>query len=188
MSVPEDKAALRSRLKQALRQADPAQLAVWDQRIAQRVLELPAFQQARTILSYAPFGREFNADLLNQAILHQGQVLALPLVTGEGLMEARQVESLDQLRPGAYGIREPGPETQPLLTQQIDLLLLPGLAFDLHCYRMGRGGGYYDRYLAAFSGHTIAPTRELQIVTAVPQDPWDRPADLVVTEERLISR
>ena len=186
MSNREEKTTLRNRIKQALREADLTQLAQADQAAVLRVLALPPFQQAQTILSYAPFGREFNADLLNQAILDQGKTLALPLVTGPGQMEARLVESLSQLVPGAYGIREPGPDTPILPPASIDLLLLPGLAFDPACYRMGRGGGYYDRYLARFTGYTIAPTRELQIVPAVPRDPWDRRADLVVTEKRVL--
>ena len=186
MSSPAEKAHLRQQIKQALREADSAVLAQVDQTISRRVLDLAPFQQAQTILSYAPFGREFNADWLNQVILDQGKTLALPLVTSPGQMEARRIQSLAQLVPGAYGIREPGPDTPVLSPDSIDLVLLPGLAFDVSCCRMGRGGGYYDRYLALFPGYTIAPTRELQIVPAVPHDPWDRSADLVVTERRIL--
>lgn len=186
MNNQAEKIRLRNQIKQALREADPTQLARADQTVSHRVQTLDRFRQARVILSYAPFGREFNADLLNQAILEQGKTLALPLVTGPGQMEARLISSLAQLVPGTYGIREPGPDTPVLSPDSIDLLLLPGLAFDPACYRMGRGGGYYDRYLAQFPGYAIAPTRELQIVPAVPRDPWDRSADLVVTEKRIL--
>jgi len=186
MNIQEEKALLRQRLKQALREADPAELAAWDQAAAEALLRLPQFREAKRILSYAPFGREFNADLLNRAILAQGKQLALPLVTGDGQMEARLVGSLEELQPGAYGIREPGPESSILPPEEIDLLILPGLAFDEAGYRMGRGGGYYDRYLAKFPGHCIAPTRELQIVPAVPRDPWDQAAELVAAERRIL--
>ena len=181
------KQEVRQRLKQDLAAASREELAAYDQQIARRALEQPCFQRAAVIFSYAPFGREFNADLLNRAILESGRTLALPLVTGEGLMEARLIRSLEELRPGAYGIREPEPEAQLLLPQQIDLLILPGLAFDGDCYRLGRGGGYYDRYLADFPGFCLAPTRELQMLEAVPRDPWDRPADMALTEQRVLA-
>lgn len=184
----EEKSLLRQEIKAALKAASPEELAAWDAAVAGQVLAHPRFQSAGLILSYAPFGREFNADLLNQAILAQGRSLALPLVTGNGEMEARLVRSLADLQPGAYGIREPGPDCPLLSPEEIDLLILPGLAFDLQCYRMGRGGGYYDRYLARFRGYSLAPTREIQIVPAVPRDAWDKAADLVLTERRSIEK
>ncbi len=188
MEATLDKAAARREMKAALKAADPADLARWDREAARTLLDLACFREAELILSYAPFGREFDADLLNREILARGKRLALPLVTGEGRMEARLVEDLAALVSGAYGIREPGPTTQSVSPEAIDLLILPGLAFDPDCFRMGRGGGYYDRYLAIFPGLTVAPTRELQILPAVPRDPWDRAADMVVTEARTFCR
>ncbi|MDO4733130.1 MAG: 5-formyltetrahydrofolate cyclo-ligase [Bacillota bacterium] len=186
MSKQEEKSLLRQRIKQALRECSPEALAAWDRCVAEKLLALAQFRQAGCILSYAPFGREFNADLLNRAILAQGKQLALPLVTGAGQMEARLVGSLEKLLPGAYGIREPEPESPLLPAERIELLILPGLAFDVEGYRMGRGGGYYDRFLAAFRGFCIAPTRELQLLPFVPREKWDQPADLILTETRTL--
>ena len=130
---------------------------------------------------------ELDTRLLNETILKAGKKLCLPMITGAGTMEPRQVERLEDLLPGAYGILSPSPTAPQININEIDLVILPGMAFDQKRQRLGRGGGYYDRFLQKYSGPTIAPTRELQMTEEVPCEAWDIRPDVVITESRIIS-
>ena len=178
---------LRLEIKNRLKEADPAYLAEIDAFICGRVMAREEFQQANCILSFAGVGRELDTRLLNETILKAGKKLCLPMITGAGTMEPRQVERLEDLLPGAYGILSPSPTAPQININEIDLVILPGMAFDQKRQRLGRGGGYYDRFLQKYSGPTIAPTRELQMTEEVPCEAWDIRPDVVITESRIIS-
>ncbi len=181
MDKKEARALIRARLKQT-----PAQeLAEADQLIRQRLLGLDAYQKAGTVFCYVSFGQELDTRPLLQAILADGKRLAAPLILGPGLMEAREILDLSQLEPGAFGISTP-PETAPAIPQEeLELALVPGLAFDQGRWRLGRGGGYYDRWLAAYSGISLGLAREIQMLDGLPHDEWDCRVQLLLTEQRL---
>ena len=84
-----------------------------------------------------------------------------------------------------YGMLEPGADHPLVEPAQIDLALVPALAYDIRCMRMGRGGGYYDRYLADFPSVTVGLCRDALLQKKIPAEPHDRPVGLVVTETRL---
>lgn len=182
------KKALRLEIKNRLKETDEEKLAQTDAFICGRVMAREEFRTAKCILSFAGFGRELSTRLLNETILASGKQLCLPLITGVGDMEPRLVESLESLVPGAYGILSPSPAAPQVKLSQIDLVILPGLAFDQKRQRLGRGGGYYDRFLQKYDGPTIAPTRELQMVEEVPCEPWDAKPDVIITESRIITQ
>jgi len=181
-----DKKELRRLFKARLKEADPADLRKTDAIIAGRVLAQPEVRDANMIFTYASFGREWDTAILNRTLLAAGKQLCFPLITGEGIMEPRLVTDLSELVEGEYGILAPKENTTLVPTEDIDLLILPGLAFDSKKRRLGRGGGFYDRFLAVYQGVKLAPTRELQMTEALSVDPWDKPADVIVTEARII--
>jgi 5-formyltetrahydrofolate cyclo-ligase len=82
-----------------------------------------------------------------EAALAFGKQLLLPRCGPGGTMTVHPVERLEELHPGAFGILEPGPEAETAELRQLDLILIPGLAFDAQGHRLGRGKGYYDRFL-----------------------------------------
>ena len=99
-------------------------------------------------------------------------------------MEARQVPAagVSALRPGAYGIPEPD-ERCPLVEKgEVDLVLTPNLCCDRLGYRLGHGGGYYDRWLADYTGITVALCPQIWLQETLPRDGFDRPVDVVITE------
>ena len=100
-------------------------------------------------------------------------------------MEARLVQRDSTLVRHPYGMLEPGPDCPLIPPDQIDLVLVPGLAFDRSGGRLGRGGGYYDRWLAGFSGITAALCRDGLLMEAIPRLPHDLGVDLVITETSL---
>lgn len=147
-----------------------------------RFLALPEVEGARTVLLYRGMGAEPDTERLISALLGRGMTVALPRCLPDRGMEARIVTKGTALVRHPYGMLEPGAGCPLLPRGAIDLILTPGLAFDKSGYRLGHGGGYYDRYLADFEGLTAAMCRERFLLSQVPALPHDRPVKLVVTE------
>ena len=153
--------------------------------IAEQVAGLPAYRTARTVLAFAGTNREIDTRPLLERVLLDGRVLALPVCVGPGIMEARQVTDLAALRPGAYGILEP-PENAPRLAPaEIDLIAVPCAACDRAGHRLGHGGGYYDRYLASYTGSAVLLCPEALVMDAIPHEAHDRTVPTVVTESGI---
>lgn len=167
---------------------DPAVRARLSAAALARVVSLRAFRQARVALAYASFGSELDTRALLRRVLEDGRTLVLPRVERAARRLAlHQVRDLDRdLQPGTWGIPEPAPDRcRPVLPAEIDFVLVPGVAFDHHGGRVGHGGGYYDRLLAAWPPPLpplVVAAFELQVVPVVPVLPTDRRVDLVVTE------
>ena len=114
-----------------------------------------------------------------------GKRVVLPKVVGTGL-ELFEISDLDRdVSPGAWGIPEPH-EPRPVRLGEIDLIVVPGAAFDKHGNRLGYGAGFYDKLLAGFPGATVALAFEAQIVPLVPADLHDIAVGKIVTERRVI--
>lgn len=171
-----DKQAFRKKVRSAPRQVDEA-------RLCREILTSPWFRAAKSVMAYAAIPPEAELRTVLEAALEQGKRLLLPRCDADGIMTARAVGSLLELRAGAYGILEPAPEAAIVPAEQIDMILVPGLAFDPKGRRMGRGKGYYDRYLAGFAGKTMGICTLL--VPEVPTEPLDRPMDAVVTDSGI---
>lgn len=184
MTEAEEKSALRSRLRKMTASLPEADLAAWDAAITARLLRLEAWARAETVFAYCSVGREVDTWPLLRAALAAGKTLVLPKCGEKGKMQALQVESLEMLVPGAYGIPEPV-EGKILSGAEIDLAVVPALAFDRAGFRLGQGGGYYDRWLDGFSGFSVGLCREALLQEALPRQAHDRTVDFVVTEARL---
>ena len=179
------KAELRSRIAAALGGLSPADAAARSERIRGRVLALPEITAARSIFTYVSFAGEADTRGLIADFLAARKTVLVPRIVGDGILEAHRIDRLDDLAPGKFGIlapRDPRPfEGCP------DVTLCPGVAFDPRGGRLGRGKGYYDRFLAGRTGTFAAGlTFERQVVDAVPVGPHDRPVDAVITEDRTI--
>ncbi len=153
--------------------------------IARRIAALPEYARAGTVLAFAGTDREIDTLPLLRRVLADGKRLALPLCTGPGRMEARLVSDLARLRPGAYGIPAPPPEADLLPPGDIDLVVVPCVACDRTGRRLGHGGGYYDRWLAAYPGPAVLACPQALVLDAIPQGPLDAAVPLVVTEQAV---
>ena len=154
--------------------------------ITDRLLGHQLFYQSKRILAYAAFGGELNLDMLLQEVLDCGKELYLPRVVGEEIVFSR-VYSLEELEIGYKGIREPALDKcrkdsgdiylfDENETQQ-DLLIMPGVAFDIYGNRVGYGKGFYDRFLAdkePLRLRSIGVAYEMQVLLQVPWDEGDR--------------
>ena len=179
---PQDKAAWRSWMRQRLQAADAAALKQADEQICRRLRQLPQLKQAHTVLAFAPLPGEIDIWPLLAELAADPQILCLPLISGPGIMEARAAGDLTRLVPNSYGIMEPPLEAPLVGAANIDLVLTPGLAFDRNLWRLGRGGGYYDRFLASCGAFRLGLARELQIVEQIPHDTHDLRMQALLSE------
>lgn len=159
--------------------------------ILARVRSLPTWQRARGVLSYMAFGSELDLDELHRELQQQGRLLVAPRVPARGrALELRQVVDLTQdLAPSRWGIPEPLPERCPLVDPaQIDLVLVPGVAFDRTGNRLGYGAGFYDRLFQRLppSVLRVACVQDALLVDRVPAEPHDAPVDLLLTESMAL--
>lgn len=151
--------------------------------IVNRLLSLSVLKSARRLLLFCPHKGEPDITPLFKWALCEGKDVVLPKVEGEELKLIR-VSDTEGLEPGSFCILEPteGEEVSP---ESVELSLIPGVVFDKKGYRLGFGRGYYDRLMDRLGGLKVGVAYEFQIVEEVPRDSWDRPVDMVVTEENI---
>ncbi|MBI5500112.1 MAG: 5-formyltetrahydrofolate cyclo-ligase [Deltaproteobacteria bacterium] len=183
----EAKRALRRRVIRARDAVDAASRDAWSEAIASRLMARPELQRARTVHLFAGFGSEVDTLRIVRRLLETGRRPVLPVVLRETwTMEHAVVSALDDLAPGFKGILEPAVSCPRVGPGEIDLVIVPGVAFDRTGRRLGYGGGFYDRFLAACPAPRIALAFALQVVEEVPCDDCDLPVDRVITEEEEI--
>ncbi len=160
-------------------------------RICASVAASAEFRAARVVLLYADHGSEVRTGALIEAALAQGKTVVVPYCVGQELRLFR-LENMDELAPGAYDIREPRPalreqSARRIAPQQLDLVVVPGVAFDRSGARLGHGKGFYDRLLAQVRPSTflVAPAFECQVFESIPTLPHDLPVHRVVTEANV---
>lgn len=185
VSSADPKDMLRTNLL-AARKALPAKVRRAASRAAcRRVMELEAWTGAACVLLYAPFRQEVDATPLMEAAWVAGKRVLLPRCLRDcpGEMETAPAACLADLAPGMYGIREPAGHCEAV-EDCPDLAVLPGVGYDRDLFRLGYGGGYYDRFLAAHPGiRTVGLAFSVQVLESLPHDPWDKPVNHLVTEE-----
>jgi 5-formyltetrahydrofolate cyclo-ligase len=183
-----DKGALRREALLRLRTIAPGERERAREQIAQRVWALPEVAGARVLLLYASLPEEVPTDGIAREALRRGITVAYPRTSPGGSMALHEVEHPGQLEVWRWGIREPNPAIHPQCPiRAVDAALIPGLGWDRGGQRLGRGGGFYDRLLAAaeWRGFRCGIFFALQERPGLPADPWDVPLDAVVTETEL---
>lgn len=156
-----------------------------DTTILERLISLPEYQTAKLVLTYVSTAIEVDTTALIRRAISDGKRVAVPYcIPGKVDMLFCEITSLDDLAPGTFGVLEPDPEKQLVLTQFPDsICILPGLAFDLHGYRLGYGKGYYDRFLSRYKGVNIGVCYNACLKTTLPHGRYDRTAAILVTEK-----
>lgn len=148
MTAVNEKDAIRRSMKERRRSLGEEEQRRQASCLAGHVLASPQYASARTVMLYMACGGEIRLDGVMLDVLQSGRRLCLPLCGAPGMMTARLAASPEELRPGAYGVMEPAADCPIVPPEEIDLVLVPGTAFDRRGGRLGQGGGYYDRYLA----------------------------------------
>lgn len=187
------KSALRHEMH-AVRESMPAQRERESAAIAAAVLAHPFVEAAQVVHSFiGALPGEVETRKLVRALLDRGKHVACPrVVAGSRDLDQRRIESLDDLIQSELGLWEPGLGCAKIDVAKLDVVLVPGLAFDRRGGRLGQGGGYYDRFLAQIRAHGAAQAIGLcfagQVVDAVPQGPADVSLDWIVSLETIDCR
>lgn len=154
-----------------------------NRQIQEKFLTDSAMKQAKSVFLYLSFGSEVDTIPILEELLRRGVRVSVPRCHKETrTMDAVAITHLSQLKPGAYGILEPEPALPIISPKEIDLAVVPALAFDKEGYRLGYGGGYYDRFLAEFSGISVGLAFSDCITEHLPREEFDKPVDVVITE------
>ena len=169
---------LRQQVRQTKRRFSQQQLAELSLLVVERLR--PLLSAANTVLLYYPLPDEVDIRMVIDELAGQGRTVLLPRVTGDTTMELRRYSSEDDLCEGAFGIMEPVGEVFTDYAA-IDVAVVPGMAFDADGHRLGRGRGYYDRFLAAVPYiYKIGVCFDFQKVGHVPVEETDVSVDRVV--------
>ena len=187
-SITEEKAQLRRQVREQLAAMAPEELRASDDALFARFLALPQLEEAKTIFAFWGIpGREPETSRLIPALLERGKRVCLPRMLPWHQMETRFYDPARPMTRAAFGIREPD-EGCPLAEREdIDLILVPAVCYDRRGYRLGFGGGYYDRWLAESGAFRVGLCREAVLQNRVPTEAHDSRVELLLTEEESLS-
>ncbi len=187
-SMGDKKRALRGAFLAKREALSAVRVRAWGERIQRGVLALPAYRAACSIALYSPLGNEVATSGIMRDALAAGKRLFYPKVTA-GSSGVFRVRSETDLVPGRYGILEPaGNQRLPDGGGDGLIVFVPGVAFDRAGNRLGRGMGWYDRWLAGLEARVprIGLAYEFQLLEEVPAEPGDLSVCVIVTEERIV--
>ena len=176
------KSELRKQVLQEMKALSQEQKQAIDQALNERLLQHPFYQEAKVIATYLSFPHEFQTQELIEQALRDCKKVLIPKTYPKGRMDF-VVYDPQQLVKTSFGLLEPQGDLEVVDVSQIDLIHVPGLAFTTEGYRIGYGGGYYDRYLKHFSGNTLSTVYPCQIRDFIPED-HDIPVQEVLIDER----
>ena len=181
MIIPASKTALRAEIRAKLEKIPPAVRAVESVELCDRLKA--QMQSANNILFFAPLADELDIWPVLELSLALGCTCALPFFDAEKkAYGARVLNTLAKdIVIGKFGVREPAATCAEMPLNTFDLVLVPGMAFDLHGGRLGRGQGFYDRLLAQVSGVKCGLAYDFQLVAEVPSEPHDAKVDFIFT-------
>ncbi len=159
-----------------------AERAASDRALFDRLLRLPQVEWAQRLLLFCGMGTEPETGLLLDALTARGKELCLPRCLPGHELELRRYCGPAQLVRHRYGMLEPSGDCPLVEDGWPEIALIPAVCYDRQGGRLGRGGGFYDRFLARYRGLTIGLCREALLQEAVPREAHDRAVCLVVTE------
>ena len=175
------KSELSKQVLQEMKAIPRKQKQAIDQALTEGLLQHPFYQEANTIATYLSFPHEFQTQELIEQALKDGKKVLIPKTYPKGRMDF-VVYDPQQLVKTSFGLLEPQGDLEVVDASQIDLIHVPGLAFTTEGYRIGYGGGYYDRYLEHFSGHTLSTVYHYQVQDFIPEN-HDIPVEEVLIDE-----
>ena len=175
------KAELRKQVLQEMKAIPREQKQAMDQALTDQFLKHPFCQEAKVIASYLSFPHEFQTQELIEQALRDGKKVLIPKTYPKGRMDF-VVYNPQQLVKTSFGLLEPQGDLEVVDASQIDLIHVPGLAFTTEGYRIGYGGGYYDRYLEHFTGHSMSTIYPCQVQQFMPEN-HDIPVQEVLVDE-----
>lgn len=157
-------------------------------KILKKLFRMKEFCQAKKVMFYSSFGNEVNTGKMIKKSLELKKQVFLPKVVKSEIVPV-QIKNLRKLVFGEFGILEPRTTNyEPRTTNYMDVIIVPGVAYDKNCNRIGFGKGYFDRFLRVQKAIKIGLAHSFQIVKKIPVSKKDVPTDLVITEKNIFKR
>lgn len=181
------KTALREKYR-SLRQNMPQEIREKaDQDIATQVRKLWQYKRNDVLLTYVSTSIEVDTTRIINNAIADGKRVAVPrCIPGTRNMEFYFIDTVDDLKPGMFGVLEPDPDTSEMLTDlSCGLCIVPAFSYDWRGFRLGYGKGYYDRFLSRFEGNIIGICYSECVQRSLPHGRYDRAVELLVTEKYL---
>ncbi len=180
MGIKDEKSAVRAEMS-AFR-IRPEERTAASAAVCERLRACDEWQAAGTVLLYAPLPDEL--DVL--PLMTGNKRFCFPRYQADRVYAAAWVESRETLMPGKFGILEPPAESLEIPPNEVNLVIVPGLAFGMDCHRLGRGRGFYDRWLTELAGQKIGVGYDHQLIETVPREEHDAQLDSVATPSRWV--
>ncbi len=175
-----DKSTIRRTSLEELKRLSPEEREVWSKLAIDRLCTLPSYQEAAVLATYLSQSHECNTAYLIEQATADGKTIVVPKTYSQGRMIFVEYKA-DDLEKTKFGILEPRSDVE-VPAEQIDLMHVPALAWNADGYRIGYGGGYYDRYLATYQGATASTLLKSQLVDFHPDD-FDKPIkEMIIVE------
>jgi 5-formyltetrahydrofolate cyclo-ligase len=182
------KKRLRQEMKERLAAMSPGEIADRSHAACERLMSLAEFVEASAVMLYLPTPAEIDPSAAALHAWQAGKTVLVPWVDWDhNHMLAVKVDTMDDCETGRHGVRQP-PAGPAWPEQDIDFIVVPALAYDVTGRRLGRGGGFYDRFLATpdLRAVTCGLAFDVQMLDDLPADEHDRPVDLLVTDRQTI--
>lgn len=194
MDIFNEKKALRKDILTKRKNIDTAEKEKMDKEILDRFFESKYYKEAENIFIYISYDSEIDTSEIIDKAFKDGKKIYVPRTEFETrLMDAVEITSFDNLIKSSYGILEPSIEDSHINPNELDLIVVPGVAFDRNGGRMGYGAGFYDRYFKKINKDNIkrivklALAYDFQVLEEVPMNVQDVPVDFIITEKEFIS-
>ncbi len=181
------KEKLRKEIKEKRKKLSKEEQRKKGKEIKKRLFDLKEYKDAKTVLFYVSYnGEVFTHNMIKEAMINKKVIVPISNKKDKSLILS-ELKNWDDLKLGSYGILEPRKDKiNEVSIDEIDLIIVPGIAFDEKGNRIGHGKGYYDRLLQKSNAVKIGIAYELQIVDKVPTEENDIPVDIIITEKRTI--
>lgn len=187
--MKEEKKKLRTEILQRMNTLSEEQYTTLSEKIADSLYKQREWIEAKTIGITLSMEREVDTYAIIEKAWEEGKAIVVPKCNRETrTMTFRQITSFEQLETVYMNLREPAPSmTEEIVAEEIDLLVVPGVAFTRKGERVGYGGGYYDRYLVNYKGKALSLIFGFQIVAHIPVEPFDKNVQRIITEKETFA-
>lgn len=193
MEIFNEKKILRKEILTKRNNIDMTEKEKMDRKILDKFYESKYYEEAKNIFIYISYGSEINTkEIIDKAFKDNKKIYVPRTELETRLMDAVEITSFDNLIKSSYGILEPSVKDPHINPNELDLIVVPGVAFDRNGGRMGYGAGFYDRYFKKISKENIkrivklALAYDLQVLDKVPMSLQDVPVNYIITEKEFI--
>jgi len=190
MGIFNEKKILRKEILTKRKNIDIVEKEKMDRKICDKFYESKYYRDAKNIFIYISYDSEINTkEIINKALIDNKKIYVPRTEFKTRLMDAVEIISLDNLIESEYGILEPSIEEPHIEPNELDLIVVPGVAFDRNGGRIGYGAGFYDRYFKKINKDNIkkmALAYDFQILEKIPMNEQDVPVSYIITEKEFI--